>query len=431
VTTDGHVGMATPLTPLAPLGQPGGSENSATGAGGAPRLGKAPASAKDRAATDQQAKEKLAAKSGAKAGATGTPAKKQGLNERFSVGRLVKIDVVMGFSRQLSSFLEAGIPIVSSLEIVSEETASEEMKKVIDEIRASILRGGSFADAIDAHPDVFPTYYRAMVRSAEFTGNLDGILTRLTGYLDRDITARKEVKSALTYPVFVLCLAFVAIIAMSVFVLPKFKAMYSSLGASLPLPTRMLLGFTDFITTKWPLILFGSLGTLVMVMLVLGGKGNKPRRDRFTRKLPVLGNLFGLIALERFCRVLAALVEAGVPLPAGIEVSAASTNNTFFEAKLAVVKETVVRGGGFSAPINESGVFPTAARQMIRVGEQTGSLGVQLSKAANYYERELSFAMKKATELFQPAVILFVGFFVGFIAVAQVAAMFSIFSQIR
>jgi type IV pilus assembly protein PilC len=305
------------------------------------------------------------------------------------------------------------------------------MRKVIEEIRSSILRGASFADAVDAHPDVFPNYYRAMVRSAEYTGNIDVILTRLTGYLDRDINARKEVKSALTYPVFVLCLAFVAIGAMSIFVLPKFKDMYASLGADLPLPTRMLLSFTDFTTTKWPLILIGFAGTIVLTLLVFGGNRNKARRDRLLRHVPVLGNLFDLIALERFCRVLGALVEAGVPLPSGIEVSAASTNNSYFEAKLAAVKDTVVRGGGLSAPVTESGVFPTAARQMIRVGEQTGSLGVQLSKAANYYERELGFSMKKATELFQPAVILFVGFFVGFIAVAQVAAMFSIFRQIR
>lgn len=388
--------MAAPLTPLSPLGQA------------------------DRPAPGSE-----------RAGETAAGETKKGLNQRFSVGRLVKVEVVMGFSRQLSSFLEAGIPIVSALEIVAEETSSTDMRKVIEEIRSSILRGASFADAVDAHPDVFPNYYRAMVRSAEYTGNIDVILTRLTGYLDRDITARKEVKSALTYPVFVLCLAFVAIGAMSIFVLPKFKDMYASLGADLPLPTRMLLSFTNFTTTKWPLILIGFAGTIVLTLLVFGGNRNKARRDRLLRHVPVLGNLFDLIALERFCRVLGALVEAGVPLPSGIEVSAASTNNSYFEAKLASVKDTVVRGGGLSAPVTESGVFPTAARQMIRVGEQTGSLGVQLSKAANYYERELGFSMKKATELFQPAVILFVGFFVGFIAVAQVAAMFSIFRQIR
>ncbi len=388
--------MAAPLTPLAPLGQA------------------------DRTT--------LGSERGGESAAGET---KKGLNQRFSVGRLVKVEVVMGFSRQLSSFLEAGIPIVSALEIVAEETSSTDMRKVIEEIRSSILRGASFADAVDAHPNVFPNYYRAMVRSAEYTGNIDVILTRLTGYLDRDINARKEVKSALTYPVFVLCLAFVAIGAMSIFVLPKFKDMYASLGADLPLPTRMLLSFTDFTTTKWPLILIGFAGTIVLTLLVFGGNRNKARRDRLLRHVPVLGNLFDLIALERFCRVLGALVEAGVPLPSGIEVSAASTNNSYFEAKLAAVKDTVVRGGGLSAPVTESGVFPTAARQMIRVGEQTGSLGVQLSKAANYYERELGFSMKKATELFQPAVILFVGFFVGFIAVAQVAAMFSIFRQIR
>ena len=414
--------MTAPLTPLAPLGGPTSGPGDEPAPDGARRRGRHGAKGTKGPKQPKPAKQP-------KLDEHGMPVK--GLNERFSVGRMVKIDVVMGFSRQLSSFLEAGIPIVSALEIVAEETASDEMRTVIEEIRTTILRGGSFADAIDAHPDVFPNYFRAMVRSAEYTGNLDVILTRLTSYLDRDITARKQVKSALSYPVFVLFLAFAAIIAMSVFVLPKFKSMYASLGANLPLPTRMLLGMTEFLTTKWPLIIGGAIAFVVVSLMLFGGNQGKHRRDRFTRRLPVLGNLFSLIALERFCRVLSALVEAGVPLPSGIEVSAASTNNTLFEEKMAVVKDTVVRGGGLSKPMAESGVFPTAAKQMIRVGEQTGSLGVQLSKAANYYERELGFAMKSATELFQPAVILFVGFFVGFIAVAQVAAMFSIFRQIR
>ena len=137
-------------------------------------------------------------------------------------------------------------------------------------------------------------------------------------------------------------------------------------------------------------------------------------------RLPVVGELFHIISIERFCRVLAALAKAGVPLPDAIEMSAASTNNSIFEEKLVAVRDTLIRGGGLSGPVVESGIFPVAARQMIRVGERTGSLGHQLTKAAGYYEREVTFQMKRATDLFQPAVILFVGLMVGFVAVAQV-----------
>jgi type IV pilus assembly protein PilC len=348
-----------------------------------------------------------------------------------SIGRPVKADVVMAFSRQVASFIEAGISVFEALEIVGEETSSDEMRIRIAAMRAAIERGSSFADAVAAHPDVFPAYYRAMVRSAEFTGRLDDILNQLSAYLERDITARKEVKSALTYPTLVLIVATAAMIVMAVFVLPKFSSMYRSLGADLPLPTRMLLGATDFLTGSWPLILL-TMGVVVgLVMLVIGGARGKSRRDRLAMRLPVVGELFHLISIERFCRVLAALAKAGVPLPEAIEMSADSTNNTIFQTKLSVVRETLIRGGGLSAPVVESGIFPVAARQMIRVGERTGSLGYQLGKAAGYYEREVSFQMKRATDLFQPAVILLVGSLVGFVAVAQVSAMYSIFSRVK
>jgi len=216
-----------------------------------------------------------------------------------------------------------------------------------------------------------------------------------------------------------------------VFVLPKFTALYSDLDATLPLPTRMLMGFTDFMSSKWHLVI----GTLLLGWLVLyaviGGKRGKARRDRAAMRMPVIGDLFHLISIERFCRVLAALASAGVPLPQAIDVSADSTNNWVFRTRLATVRDVVVRGGGLSAPITESGLFPVAARQMIRVGEQTGALGEQLTKAAGYYEREVTFKMKRAADLFEPIVILAVGLLIGFVAVAQVSAMYSIFGQIR
>jgi type IV pilus assembly protein PilC len=349
----------------------------------------------------------------------------------FSIGKSVKPAVVMAFSRQLSSFLEAGIPVLGALEIVGMETASPVMRGVINDIRLSIQRGSSFVGAVEAHPNVFPAYYRAMLVSAEYTGHLDDVLALLAGYIERDITARRQIKSAMTYPIMVLSVAVLAMIAMSVFVLPKFSGLYRSLGASLPLPTRMLLGFTDFMTAYWPMIMGSFAGFFVMLMAIVGGDRGKIRRDKVTMRLPLIGHLFHLISLERFCRVLSALSTAGAPLPDAITVSAASTNNSIFETRLSVVRDTLIRGGGLYDPIVASGIFPIAARQMIQVGEKTGSLGEQLSRAANYYEREVGFKMKKATEMFEPMVILVVGLIVGFVAVAQVAAMYSIFGQVE
>jgi len=218
---------------------------------------------------------------------------------------------------------------------------------------------------------------------------------------------------------------------MSIFVLPKFASMYRGLGAKLPLPTRMLLGFTDFIRGSFLPIVSVLTTVLLLVLLVFGGDRGKRRRDVFAMRMPIIGNLFHLISVERFCRVLSALAKAGVPLPDAIEMSADSTNNTIFQRKLLDVRDALVRGGGLSEPMFDAGIFPIAARQMIRVGERTGSLSHQLSRAAAYYEREVAFHMKRATELFQPAVILFVGVLVGFVAIAQVAAMYTIFGQIQ
>ncbi len=362
---------------------------------------------------------------------TSKTSKTRKVTARKVTAKKVKAPTVLAFSRQMASFLEAGISILEALEIVGEETGTGEMRDVIADMRSSIERGGSFSDAVSAHPAVFPAYYRAMVRSAEFTGRLDEVLNQLATYLDRDIAAKRQIKSALTYPIIVLCVAVAAMVVMSVFVLPKFATMYRGLGAKLPLPTRLLLSSTDFFTTSWPMIGLGLVVVLMVIKLIFRGTAGKQRRDRFLLRLPILGNLFHLISLERFCRVLAALSKAGVPLPEAIQMSADSTNNSVFQAKMIDVRDTLVRGGGLAAPIVESGIFPVAARQMIRVGERTGSLSRQLSKAATYYEREVGFAMKKATEMFEPAVIMLVGGLVGFVAVAQVSALYSIFSQVK
>jgi type IV pilus assembly protein PilC len=350
---------------------------------------------------------------------------------RRTYGKPVKTEAILAFSRQLASFLEAGISIIESLEIVAEETASEAMSAVIMEIRDSIRKGWSFADAVGQHDKVFPPYYRAMVVSAEYTGRLDTVLNQLATYMERDLAAKRQVRSALTYPTLILIVAAVAMVVMAVFVLPKFSGLYRSLGARLPLPTRILLGFTDFMTAYWPFVIAAFLGAMGALFAVIGGARNKERRDRLAMRLPVVGNLFHLISIERFCRVLSALASAGVPLPDAIQVSADSTNNSIFRTRMQTVRETLTRGGGLSDPMIETDLFPLAARQMIRVGERTGTLGTQLTKAANYYEREVGFQMKKATDLFQPTVIMIVGGLVGFVAVAQVSAMYSIFGQVR
>ena len=348
----------------------------------------------------------------------------------FFIGRTVKAEDVMNFSRQAASFMRAGIPILDSLSIVAEESSAKELKKVLADIQRRLRSGSSFGDAIAAHPRVFPGYYIAVIRASELTGQLDDAFDQLSAYMQRDINAKRQVKSALTYPSFVFVLAIFAVVVMAVYVLPKFKGFYKSLGAKLPLPTRILLWFTDFMAAWW-LVIIAAIAALILAgVLVFAGASGKPRRDAVLLRIPAIGPLLQLIAIERFCRVLAALVHAGVSLPDAVSVSADSTNQTVFKAKLAIAREAMIRGEGLARPIAATGLFPAAARQMIRVGESTGSLDEQLQTAATFYERELEYRLKRVTDLFEPTIIVIVGGAVAFVALAQVSAMYSIYSQV-
>ncbi|MGZ6932335.1 MAG: type II secretion system F family protein [Acidimicrobiia bacterium] len=371
-----------------------------------------------------------AGKKASKRGRVTADADEKWYQREFFLGRTVKAEDVMNFSRQAASFMRAGIPILDSLAIVAEESTAKELKKVLNDIQQRLRAGSSFGDAIAMHTRVFPGYYIAVIRASELTGQLDDAFEQLAAYMQRDINARRQVKSSLTYPTFVFALAIVAVIVMAVYVLPKFKGFYRSLGAHLPLPTRMLLAFTDFMANYW-LVIVAVLGILVAGgIAVLGGSHGKRRRDTLLLKVPAIGPLLQLIAIERFCRVLAALVHAGVSLPDAVQVSAESTNQTVFIERLAIAREAMIRGEGLARPIAATGLFPAAGRQMIRVGESTGSLDEQLQTAATFYERELEYRLKRVTDLFEPTVIVVVGGAVAFVALAQVSAMYSIYSQV-
>jgi type IV pilus assembly protein PilC len=359
------------------------------------------------------------------------PASRPWYRREFQIGRVIKGVELMNFSRQAASFLRAGVPILDALGIVAEENASKKTKEVLADLQRRIRGGSSLGDALAAHPKAFPRYYVAVVRAAELTGRLDDALDQLATYLERDLAARRQVKSALTYPSFVFATAIVAVVIMALWVLPKFKGFYRNLGAHLPLPTRMLLGFTDFVGTWWYVLV----GLFVVLGLVgyaaLGGDHGKERRDRLVLEIPGIGSLVQLIIIERFCRVFAALVDAGVSLPDAVRVSADSTNHSVYKRKLALARDGMMRGEGLAGPIAATGLFPAAARQMMRVGESTGSLDAQLQAAATFYERELNYRLKRLTDLFEPVVVLGVGGVVGFVAIAQISAMYSIYHQVK
>jgi len=345
--------------------------------------------------------------------------------------KLVPRKDVMHFSRQLSVFVQAGIPIMEALEVISTETPDKMLKRALADMIERIQSGDTFASAAAAHPEAFPNYYIGMLTSAELTGNLDVVLDQLADYIDRDIEARGKITGALIYPAVVGVMAIVVVVVLATFVMPKFVVFFKSFNAQLPLPTRMLLSASNFVSTWWWAILAG-------IVIVSGGfialrrsRAGKAYLDSFILKLPILGDLVRTAIIERVCRILSSMIKAGVALPDAMKVTADSANNAVYRNGLNTVREEMMEGRGLAEPLSETGLFPGAARQMFRVGEETGTLDAQLATAANFYDRELDVKLKRFTGLFEPAVIIFMGVVVGFVAVALVSAMYGIYHQVK
>lgn len=338
---------------------------------------------------------------------------------------------LMYFSRQMAVFMKAGIPVLEALEIMTEETSNKVLQRVMAEMADSLRSGETFAGAASQHPEAFPRYYLGILGSAELTGNLDTVLDQLSEYIDRDLEARRRVSSALMYPGIVFVFAIIAIVIITAVVLPRFKTFFTTLHAKLPLPTRMLLSVANFIENDW-FFLVGAIGLIVLLVFwAVATSRGRATKDRILLRLPVVGDLIRTSILERFCRILHAMVTAGVPLPEALQVTGDATTNSVYKRGLFVARAAMMRGEGLAAPLASTGLFPAAARHMFLVGESTGTMDDQLNSAATYFDRELDYKLKQFTALFEPAVIIFVGLIVGFVAIALISAMYGIYRQVH
>ena len=340
--------------------------------------------------------------------------------------RVTQIEL-MHLSRQLSAFLRAGIPILEALDLLAEESSNVRLREILGSVARAVRSGDTFAEAVGAHPTVFPVSYRTMLGSAELSGDLDLVLEQLASYLERDVEARKKIRGAMTYPAIVAGLSLVTVLIITIFVLPRFKVFFASLHQRLPLPTRMLLAVTDTLSTTWPVLLAVVVALAVSVSTAVRTEGGKLLRDRLLLRAPLLGSIVRFAVVERFCRILSTMLVAGVAMPEGMIVASAGVGNGVYEAALLKARERMLEGQGIAQPLAASGVFPAAATQMIRVGESTGSLDEQLLSAARFYERELDYKIKNFTNLVEPTVIIIMGLLVGFVAVALVSAMYGVF----
>jgi type IV pilus assembly protein PilC len=345
---------------------------------------------------------------------------------RLGKGRVSRIEL-MHLSRQLAAFLRAGIPILEALELLGEESANPRLREVLGTVAGSVRSGDTLAEAVDAHPDVFPVSYRTMLSSAELTGDLDLVLEQLSTYLERDAAAHQKIRAALTYPTIIAVLSVVTVLIITIFVMPRFKVFFASLGTDLPLPTRLLIGITDGLMATWPVLLGATLVISIGIATAVRTDGGRLLKDRILLRVPVLGEIIRYSAVERFCRILSSMLVAGVPMSDAMSVASTGVGSTVYEAALLEARDRILEGQGIARPLAATGVFPAAATQMIRVGESTGSLDQQLVSAARFYERELDYKVKRFTDLIEPVVIVGMGLVVGFVAVALISAMYGVF----
>ena len=356
---------------------------------------------------------------------------KKGLLTAELITKGVKREEIMHLTRQLGAFVHAGLPLVDAVHTLGTESQNSSVSRMMAEVEDRLLGGVTLSDCFDAHPRIFPEFYRGILRSAEFTGELDTTLEQLAKYLERDLEARRKVKAAMIYPSIIAGMSLVTVVVLSTFVLPKFKVFFAGLHAELPLPTRMLLATTDFVGQWWWALLSGVLTLGLVLFVSLRTATGRYTRDRMVLALPVVGETVRYALVERFCRILSSMVGAGVALPEALQVATESLRNLVFSRALTGVADAMLEGEGLASPLVRSGLFPPTAAQMMRVGEETGTLDNQLAVTAHYYEGELDYKIKKLTSLIEPIVIAAMGLVVGFVAVALVSAMYGVFGQVK
>lgn len=335
------------------------------------------------------------------------------------------------FTRQFSVMIDAGLPLVQCLEILSEQQPNKVFKATLADVRSDVESGSTLADAMRKHPRVFDDLYCNMVAAGEVGGILDTILQRLSAYIEKIVKLKAAVKGALIYPVAVICIAVVVVWVILTFVIPVFADLFTGLGAELPMPTKITIALSKFLRTWWWLMIGGIVGSIMGLKSYHKTERGKRVLDGLLLKVPVIGMLMRKIAVARFCRTLATLTSSGVPILDGLDITARTAGNSIVMDAIMKVRASVEQGRTISEPLKETKVFPDMVVQMMAVGEQTGALDTMLSKIADFYEDEVDEATANLLSLLEPVMISFLGTVIGGIVVSMYMPMFSLIGKIN
>jgi len=351
----------------------------------------------------------------------------KGKEVSFSLGRQkVKKKDVAVFTRQLATMIDAGLPLVQSLDILSMQQESKAFKEVIKNIKEDVEGGSTFAGALRKHPKVFDELYTNLVVAGEEGGILDNVLNRLAIYIEKAESLKKKIKSAMVYPSTIVGVAVIVVAVLMIFVIPVFAKIFSSMGHTLPLPTLIVIGMSN-IMKKYFLLLIVALVILVfMLRRYYATEKGKLTIDSLILKLPVFGTLFRKVAVARFSRTLATLITSGVPILDGLTITSKTAGNKLIEYAIMKARTSISEGETIAEPLARSEVFPPMVTQMIAIGESTGSLDSMLSKIADFYEEEVDVAVATLTSLLEPLLMVFLGVTVGGVVIAMYLPIFKI-----
>ena len=338
-------------------------------------------------------------------------------------GRVTMRDIVI-FTRQFSTMINAGLPLVQALDILAKQSENPSLKEVTKAVVFDVESGNTVADALGKHPKAFSELYVNMVAAGEAGGILDTILMRLAGFMEKNDALVRKVKGAMIYPGVIMSVAAIAIIVLLVFVIPVFESMFGSAGLQLPMPTRIVIGASRGLKSYW--WLFGAVifGLQYVFRKYYATDAGKLVIDRLMLKAPILGDVLRKTAVSRFTRTLGTLISSGVSILDGLEITAKTSGNRVIQDAIMSSRASIAGGDTISAPLAKSKVFPAMVISMIAVGEQTGGLDEMLSKIADFYDEEVDAAVSGLLSLMEPVMIVFLGVVVGGMVVAMYLPIF-------
>jgi len=349
---------------------------------------------------------------------------KEKLLARFS--RIKPAEITM-FSRQLALLLEAGTDIVTSLDLLQDQIDNQTLRRIIGELASDIRAGSSLSVALSKHPRAFSQMYHRAIAAGEQGGNLEIVLRQMATHMEKAATIEKQIKGALTYPFIVILVAIVVVMILVTFVLPAFTSMYAEFGVELPLITRILIGITDWTSQYGIYVILGVVIGAVAAYLYIRTQAGKHWWDTTVLRLPVLGRIVHLGELSRCCRTMSLLIKIGLPLPEVMAMTIQNSSNKAMAESLTGVQQELIRGEGLSRPMGKRDLFLPLMTQMVRVGEETGNLDNTLDTVADSFEMEASDKTSSAVALIQPVMTIIIGLLVGFVVLAMVSAMYSIY----